>query len=827
MIRKKINFNTFCLTGLLISVTLTGYSQQQLSMNKQNYFEAPGLAVYVFNDNYPEGHQGGIQIVQHDVRTAANGDLWLEPAPGQWSAFSQINDKKTDPADQSVTVSLSFPNKQAAERKFNPILYPDLELTYKVVVKAEGSAFRIIVNIDKPLPKEWIGKVGFNLELYPGDLFGKAFFMDGKAGSFPLQLNGPFYKAPDKGAEVVPMAEGHQFVVAPESEAARLEIFSEKNVLQLIDGRTHHNNGWFIVRSIVPKGATNKAIEWVITPNISKDWKYKPVIHINQVGYLINQAKMALIECDKNDSLTDRPILYKLLPSGQKQKVLTYSPKPWGIYQRYRYYPFDFTQVTEPGVYFLALDTLCSERFIIGDDIFDRDIWQPTLEYFLPVQMCHMRVSDRYRVWHGLCHMDDARMAPVDYVHFDGYIQGSSTLSPFQPGEHVPGLNCGGWHDAGDFDLRIESQAGTVYTLSLIYETFGISYDITTINQQKHVVEMHQPDGKADILQQIEHGVLSIAGGYKNLGRLYRGIICNDLRQYVTLGDPSTITNNRVYEPEGASTLPAWIENSEDDRWVFTENNSFHNMQVCMALAASARALKGTNDSLATTSLSISEEIWAAEAGSEMNPLKIEALVELILTTGNKQYMNQLIAWNNEIFKNIEEVGWSVSRVIDRIEDVQFKHTYMLAMQKYFMIVQQETSDNPFGVPYKPATWGVAWNVERFGIAQYYLYKNLQNEDCKQYLINALNYVLGIHAGMNTASFVSGVGSRSATIAYGLNRDDWSYIPGGVISGTATIKPDLPELKEWPYLWQQTEYMISGAAEGFMFLVLGVRELMN
>ena len=25
-------------------------------------------------------------------------------------------------------------------------------------------------------------------------------------------------------------------------------------------------------------------------------------------------------------------------------------------------------------------------------------VWQPTLEYFLPVQMCHMRIEDRYRV---------------------------------------------------------------------------------------------------------------------------------------------------------------------------------------------------------------------------------------------------------------------------------------------------------------------------------------------------------------------------------------------------------------------------------------------
>ncbi len=84
--------------------------------------------------------------------------------------------------------------------------------------------------------------------------------------------------------------------------------------------------------------------------------------------------------------------------------------------------------------------------------------------------------------------------------------------------------------------------------------------------------------------------------------------------------------------------------------------------------------------------------------------------------------------------------------------------------------------------------------------------------------MEALNFVLGVHPGNNTESFASGVGARSATVAYGTNRADWSYIPGGVISGTALIRPDLPELKVWPYFWQQREYVMGGGAENFMFL---------
>ena len=43
---------------------------------------------------------------------------------------------------------------------------------------------------------------------------------------------------------------------------------------------------------------------------------------------------------------------------------------------------------------------------------------------------------------------------------------------------------------------------------------------------------------------------------------------------------------------------------------------------------------------------------------------------------------------------------------------------------------------------------------------------------------------------------------------------------GGVISGTALIRPDLPELKIWPYFWQQSEYVMGGGETNYMFLAL-------
>ena len=91
---------------------------------------------------------------------------------------------------------------------------------------------------------------------------------------------------------------------------------------------------------------------------------------------------------------------------------------------------------------------------------------------------------------------------------------------------------------------------------------------------------------------------------------------------------------------------------------------------------------------------------------------------------------------------------------------------------------------NPFGVPYRPYIWGAGWDIQSFGVTQYYLHRGFPDIVSADYMLNALNFILGVHPGDNTASFASGVGARSMTVASGINRADWSYIPGGVASGT-------------------------------------------
>jgi hypothetical protein len=62
-------------------------------------------------------------------------------------------------------------------------------------------------------------------------------------------------------------------------------------------------------------------------------------------------------------------------------------------------------------------------------------------------------------------------------------------------------------------------------------------------------------------------------------------------------------------------------------------------------------------------------------------------------------------------------------------------------------------------------------------------------------------------------------------IAYGFNRDDFSYIPGGVMSASF-MRPGFMDLTELPACFNQTEYLIHGAAS-YIFDVLAARWMLQ
>ena len=801
-----------------------------LHLNKKEYFEEPGINVMAFQDIYPDGHQGGVSIIQNGVRVATNGDLRLDPAPGQWQPMPKQDAREVDAASNTIITTLSYPDPTKNRTGFNPIDYPDLNFTYKVRVHGEGNAIRVTVDLDKPIPTAFLGKVGFNFELFPNDLFGRSWYLGSTSGIFPRQANGPETRDSSNEVQPLPLATGSELSIAPETHGQRMLIESRTGDLVLLDARSKRNNGWFVVRSLVAAGATRGAIEWVITPHAIPGWKFQPVVHVSQIGYHPAQKKIAIIELDRDDPGADPVRVLRIDRMGGTREVLLATARPWGDFVRYKYAELDFSKIEEPGMYQVAFRDTISQPFRIATDVYQRGVWQPVLEYFLPVQMCHMRVEQQYRVWHGACHLDDARMSKTSHNHFDGYEQGPSTLTKYHPGESVPGLDQGGWHDAGDGDLRIESQADEVSILASAYETFHLDYDDTTVDEGSHRAQIHVPDGKADALQQIEHGILTILGGYRSMERVYRGIQEATLEQYVLLGDPSNATDNLRYNASMKPDKRSGTESGNpDDRWVFTEQNPIHEYKAIAALASAGRVLKATRPELARDSIDAAEALWRADRdGTKGFDARMIAAAQLWMTTGSETYREEILKSRAHIVADSADVAWAIAPIAASLHDNAFTHDLREAVRRDFAALEKKQStDSPFGVPYTPYIWGAGWEIERFGVQQFYLHQAFPDIVSADYMLNALNFMLGVHPGSNTASFASGVGARSTTIAYGFNRADSSYIPGGVVSGTALIRPDYPELKDSGFLWQQMEYVLGGGSSNFMFLTLAADDVLN
>ena len=285
-------------------------SGPNLRLNELEYFETQGVNVLVYSNQFTGGFNdeknSGIELIHHGVRTAQGGAIRLSNTPEQWDLVPTTTSRKVNAEDNLIEVGLR---------------YEDYDFDSRVVVTGKGKAVEISVYLDKPLPHELEGDAGLNLEFLPSQYWGKAYLMDGHPDRFPRyavsntvcrpnaekvkQFKG--YKTyDDRGTgqfvEPLPLSSGHTMILAPDTPERMVKITSD-SCLYLYDGRMLAQNGWFVVRSILPAGKTGKVLTWTVEPNAVEGWIRKPNIGFSQVGYLPSQPKEAVIELDKNDKV--------------------------------------------------------------------------------------------------------------------------------------------------------------------------------------------------------------------------------------------------------------------------------------------------------------------------------------------------------------------------------------------------------------------------------------------------------------------------------------------------------------------------------------------
>jgi len=101
------------------------------------YFTSGGVDMIAFEDICPEGHQGGISLLMHGERIAANGDVRFEPAPGQWQPVPAHLEREVDAEKGRIVTRLRYPDEIRHLLGFNPMVYPDCAFEYTVSVQAE------------------------------------------------------------------------------------------------------------------------------------------------------------------------------------------------------------------------------------------------------------------------------------------------------------------------------------------------------------------------------------------------------------------------------------------------------------------------------------------------------------------------------------------------------------------------------------------------------------------------------------------------------------------------------------------------------------------
>ena len=236
-----------------------------LALNEREYFATPGLDVLVFSNAYDglfsDAKIAGVELIHHGVRTATNGDVRLSPTP---VVKKRTGDAKTG----AIDVRLQYPQHQ---------------FEYAIHVQPSGAGMSLAVVLDRPLPSALEGKAGFNLEFLPSAYFGRTYLADQKSGAFPLYPFGPSGRDAAGSTIRLPIVAGHALTLAPEDPERRVTIRSKTAELGLFDGRNQAQNGWFVVRSLLPAGKSGTVLEWTLTANTISNWT-RPAVIAHHLG---------------------------------------------------------------------------------------------------------------------------------------------------------------------------------------------------------------------------------------------------------------------------------------------------------------------------------------------------------------------------------------------------------------------------------------------------------------------------------------------------------------------------------------------------------------
>ena len=534
----------------------------------------------------------------------------------------------------------------------------------------------------------------------------------------------------------------------------------------------------------------------------------KPRLAMSSLGYSMGGLKEITMEWPKG---LPRPADDVRIENASGERVAEgrFGPTISLAYMQNEFATFTFPKVTSPGTYRAVWAAGESRDFQIKPTIFDDTVWAPTLDVFIPWQMCHAQVTFADGSMPDLpaCHMDDAQRVPANFPGIDGFRSYEADLTPYKPGDMIP-CAIGGWHDAGDYDVNVHATAHSTWKMALAFEEFGIAHDRTTIDIPAQRVIAGKPDGVPDILQQVQWGAQFLLTMQQKDGLVYTGVCGRPGGQYTAAVLPEKLSDQKP--------------GTGDERYLYVDYQPGAQLAQVISLAAVGRVVREVDAPLARRCVDAAEQAYAyfqkapdisrPNAYFEKKPedgrtsATAAALAELYLSTGKAEYLKQLSDIAPQLEK--EKVSWPaayatgtggwwyaptvLARLAGKIDDGDLKTAVVQFCKR--AAAEQASQSSPRPWPFQwwhVLDWGAGGHALNRVFDAYYLEKAVPNTFKLADTQREMLWMYGYHPLSDTA-FVAIKGVPSPKFLYngrlhGRYGEAAASVPGAVVPGMGGV----------------------------------------
>ena len=474
------------------------------------------------------------------------------------------------------------------------------------------------------------------------------------------------------------------------------------------------------------------------------------LINLNQVGYLPNAVKVAVMN---GDAITDKASVVdcatgKAVYEGDVASASM--NKSTGRNEA----RFDFSSVTAPGTYKIVAGDKESFEFKIGADVYD-EAFKASLRMFY-LQRCGMELTSDLAgdYAHPACHTEKATI--------------------FGTSEKID--VSGGWHDAGDYGRYVVSGAKAAADLMLAYKLYPQAFD-----DALNIPE--SGNGVPDVLDEVRYELDWLFKMQNSEGGVYHKVTCANFPGFVM---PEEETEELIVTPVSTTATADFAAVMAMASSVFAEFDMPYS-QRCLDAATRAtnylekhKSVEGTKnpDGIVTGEYpddkDIDERIWA--------------YAELYKATGETVYDEEFSKLMQSGASCAADLGWQgVSAYagyayLSAPVKGKFYDAVLASFMSGIAEVEATASTDSYNSSLKEYPWGSNMTIANNGMYVLLYDKIAGYQKGDEIARQQLNYLLGTNG--TGYCFLTGFGTLSPTAPHHRpSQAKKAAVPGMVAGG--------------------------------------------